>query len=489
MFFGKYNLLISFLLLFTSIIFADDWMLLEHGNYTRITDTILRDLDGDGIDEVIIAHYTYKGKFVEVFKILNNKIQLTDKIAVPKNTIFYDAGDIDNNGKADIFFLTSDGSYYREINLDYTNSSDTSLKLIKNIKSEIVIPQPEILTSVDIIIDINGDGQNDLVIQNIRSIEIYKTKTFTALDYIYLETILEFSLIPGQFYPQYVFYTLPIILITDLDNDKKKEIITKFPNSINIYSLNKHNKWDLKNKIKIGRDNVYFLSNSFVKFSFPVIVDIDSDKNKEIVVSSANLDMPRIKFEAIGDVYFFDKGNFNINTNKQIIVKGIPVNLPVFMNITNKKYKDFIIPYIPFNIITIFKLLSGGGGIDLSFIHYEQSEEKFELRKQKKLFDVPFQIENIMSFIEELPFDQFEDNSYPDFYYFLHDNKNKKVDIIQYNYNNQKSKYQTSIVKNFDLPNFSPELPANLKLGRFTNNKKKDILFVIHKTFYVLKRK
>ncbi|HNZ27064.1 MAG TPA: VCBS repeat-containing protein [Spirochaetota bacterium] len=467
--------------------FSEDWSLLKSGDYTRITNSIVRDLDGDGIDEVIISQFAKKeGKFVEIHKIENDKIVMLDKIPAPDYAIFFDVGDLDNNGTADILFLTSEGVYYRPLNLTATKTHST-LKKIDYIKSEIVVTQPEILTSVDMIIDLDGDKKNELVFANIRNIEIYKTDNFTLIDKIPINTFLEFALIPGQFYPHYIYYTLPIILVTDIDNDNKKEIIAKFQRSINVFScVNK--SWKLKLKVDMAKDNLYFLSNSFVKFTFPIITDMDGDNIKEIVVSSANLDMPRIRFEAIGDLYFMDKGNFSINKNKQIVIKGIPINLPYFLNIGDDKYKDFIIPSIPFNLISIFQLLSGGGEINVPFTFYEQTEERFENRKGRKLFDIPFRIENMMSFIEELPFDQYKDGFYPDFYYFLHDKKNKTVDILYYTYVDSRSRYISEVIKNFDIPGYRSDLPANLKLGRFSKNQKKDVLFIIHKTFYILKR-
>lgn len=476
---------LSFTVTFQS--FSEDWSLLKSGDYTRITNSIVRDLDGDGIDEVIISQFTQKeGKFVEIHKIENTKIVLLDKISVPEYTIFFDVGDLDNDGATEILFLTSDGVYYRPLNIS-TKKIHFTLKKIDYIKSEIVVTQPEILTSVDMIIDLDGDNKNELIFANIRNIEIYETNNFSLIDKIPIHTFLEFALIPGQFYPHYIYYTLPIILVTDIDADNIKEIIAKFPRSINVFSyVNKD--WKLKLKVDMAKDNVYFLSNSFVKFTFPIITDMDSDNIKEIVVSSANLDMPRIRFEAIGDLYFMDKGNFSINKNKQIVIKGIPINLPYFLNVGDDKYKDFIIPSVPFNLVSIFQLLSGGGGIDVPFTFYEQTEERFENRKGKKLFDIPFRIENMMSFIEELPFDQYKDRSYPDFYYFLHDKKNKTVDILYYTYVESKLRYSSEVIKNFDIPGYRADLPANLKLGKFSKNQKKDVLFIIHKTFYILKR-
>ena len=330
---------LSFTVTFQS--YSEDWNLLKSGDYTRITNSIVRDLDGDGIEEVIISQFAQKeGKFVEIHKIENNKIVMLDKISVPEYTIFFDVGDLDNDGATDILFLTSDGVYYRPLNIS-TKKIHFTLKKIDYIKSEIVVTQPEILTSVDMIIDLDGDNKNELIFANIRNIEIYETNNFTLIDKIPIHTFLEFALIPGQFYPHYIYYTLPIILVTDIDADNIKEIIAKFPRSINVFSfVNKD--WKLKLKVDMAKDNVYFLSNSFVKFTFPVITDMDNDNIKEIVVSSANLDMPRIRFEAIGDLYFMDKGNFSINKNKQIVIKGIPINLPYFLNVGDDKYKDFI---------------------------------------------------------------------------------------------------------------------------------------------------
>ena len=415
------------------------------GNYIRITDSKIIDLDKDGVDEVVISHFTYDGKFIDIYKSFFGELILIDKISVPKDTIFFDVGDLENDNKPVILFLTSNGIYYRKIeNLfnsnikniisknDYQNlinknpnTNNINFKWKEHIRSEIVVPQPELLKTVNMIVDLDGNSKNDLIIENIRSIEIYETKEFTLKDKIKLETILEFSMVPGQFYPQYIFYTLPIILVSDLDGDKKKEIITKFPKSINIYKRDSLGRYENRAIVRMGEDNVYFLANSFVKFSFPVITDIDNDNVKEIVVSSANLDMPKIKFEAVGDVYYFEKNKFTINKNKQIVLKGIPINLPFFLNISDSKYKDFICPVIPFNLVSIFGLLSGNGFVNVPFIYYTQDKDKFELNKGKKLFEIPFRIENISSFVEELPFDNFKDGTFPDFYYFQHDYKQK----------------------------------------------------------------
>ncbi|HOJ64313.1 MAG TPA: hypothetical protein PLE45_07815 [Spirochaetota bacterium] len=479
--------LFFFFILFPIIIYSEEWIFLKSKDYLRITDSFVRDLDNDGIDEIIIASFTYSGKRVDIYKIVKNDLVLVDEIDVPKRTIFYDVGDIDNNKIMDIAFLASDGLYYKSINLTKENQK-LKLNYIPNIFSEIVVPQPELLKSVPMIIDLNGDGFNELIIENVRSIEIFDTKNFTKVAAIDLETILEFALIPGQFYPHYIFYTLPIIQIKDLDNDNKKEIITKFPRSINIFGINKGlDNWQLKRKIYIGKDNVYFLSNSFVKFSFPVITDIDNDGIKEIIISSANLDMPRIRFEAVGDVYYFSKWNFNINESKQIVIKGIPLNLPYFFNISNDKYKDFICPSIPFNLLTIFTILSGRGNVNVPFMYYQQDKDKFDIKNAKKLFEIPFRIEHITSFVEELPFDQYKENFFPDFYYFLFNPKEKTVDIIYYYYD--KNKYQSETVKVLSVPDYSSELPGCLKLGKFRNSSKKDVLFVIHKNFFVVKRK
>ncbi len=463
---------------------TESWKVSKSKNYNRITDCIIEDIDNDKIDEIIISYYEHEGKFIDVYKIRNGELNLIDKIKVPYYTVFFDIGDIDNNGKYDIIFLASDGLYYREI--PYKNKN---LIHIKSVKSEIAVPQPELLTDVNMVIDLNGDGKNELIIENIRKIEIYETKNFTQLAAIDLETILEYALIPGQFYPHLIFYTLPIILIEDLDNDNKKEIITKFPTTINIFSQNNLNDWKKRNSFYIGSDNIYFLSNAYLKFAFPVIADIDNDKISEIVVSSANLNMPKLKFEAIGDVYFLSKNNFRLNNNKKIIVKGIPLNLPKFYNISNNKYKDFIIPAIPFNLISIFGLLSGSGSIKVPFLHYIQNNEKFDIKKPNRLFDISVRIENITSFIEELPFDQYKSGRYPDFYYFIHDLNNNSVDIMYYYLNEKNNKYISSTIKTLPIPGFRSDLPATLKLGHLSKNIKKDVAYLTHKNLFILTRK
>jgi hypothetical protein len=278
-------------------------------------------------------------------------------------------------------------------------------------------------------------------------------------------------------------------LIKDLNNDNKKEIITKFPTTINIFSQDSLYNWRKSNKFFIGSDNIYFLSNAYLKFAFPVIADINNDKIQEIVISSANLNMPKLKFEAIGDVYFFKKNNFKMNDNKKITIKGIPLNLPKFYNISNTKYKDFIIPVIPFNLVSVFGLLSGSGSVKVPFMHYTQDDEKFDLKKPNKLFDISVRIENITSFIEEVPFDQYKKNVYPDFYYFVHDFNKKSVDINYYFLNEKKKKYDTEKISTLSIPGYRSELPATLKLGHLSKNIKKDVVYLTHMNLFVVTRK
>ncbi|OHD17310.1 MAG: hypothetical protein A2Y34_03890 [Spirochaetes bacterium GWC1_27_15] len=473
---------IVFLIFLNLNIFSVNWNVYTSNNYLRLSDSVVRDIDKDGIDEIIVSSFTFSGKFIDVYKIDNGNLKVIDKLKVPERTIFFDVGDLDNDGSTDIVFLTSNGLYYRNI------TENKPLRVINSIFSEIVVAQPELLKSVTMIIDLNGDGKNELIIENVRAIEIYETASFTKKGSINLETVLEFSMVPGQFYPQYIFYTLPIILVDDLDNDNKKEIITKFPHSVNIYGQTKNNGWYLKSILKMKQDNVYFLSNSFVKFSFPVISDIDNDKIKEIVVSSANLDLPRIRFEAVGDLFYLDNNVYKPNKNKQIVIKGIPLNLPYFITLNNQKYKDFLCPVIPFNLISIFGLLSGGGTINVPFMYYEQKEEKFDMIWGKKMFEIPFRIENITSFVEALPFDTFKEGEFPDFYYFIHNFKYKNADILYYYYDQVKKSYQQQVIQTLSLPYYTPELPATLKLGKFSKNSKKDVLFIIHRNFYVIAR-
>lgn len=487
MFLKRYTILV--LLIFVSLnVFSQKWDLSSSKEYLRITDCIIEDIDNDSIEEIIISSFSYDGKYVDVYKSINGSLKQIDSIKVPYYTVFFDVGDIDNNGRYDIVFLTSEGLQYREIVFDMS-ARPNILKNIKNVKSEIMVPQPELLTDVNMVVDLDGDGKNELIIQNIRAVEIYETNNFTQLASIKLKTVLEYALIPGQFYPHYIFYTLPIIQVKDLDNDKKMEIITKFPSSINIYGQKSLKNWEIKNRMYVGKDNVYFLSNAYVKFAFPVITDIDNDKIKEIVISSANLNLPRLKFEAIGDVYYFKKKEFAINKNKQIVVKGIPLNLPYFFNISDPKYKDFILPVIPFNIISVFGLLSGAGSIKVPFLYFKQDKDTIDTKRPDKLFDIEVRLENITSFVEELPLDQSAAGEFPDFYYFVHDFKEKTVDILHYYYNEDKEKYYSYAAKTISIPNYRSDLPATMKLGKFTDHKKKDVLYFTHKNLYLLTRK
>ncbi|MBN2545135.1 MAG: hypothetical protein JXB50_05010 [Spirochaetes bacterium] len=478
--------------LFFSVFYfiSEDWIVSKKDSYYRITDCVIVDVDYDGIDEVAIAHFrkTDRKKYVDIFKVTDGNLILIDQIAVPYYTVFFDIGDIDNDKKCDIVFLSSEGLYFKEITVGVKNNRN-SLRFIENIKSEIVVPQPELLTDVRMIIDLDSDGKNEFIFENIRSIEIYETLNFRKIASIRLDTVLEYALIPGQFYPHYIFYTLPIIQLNDLDGDKKLEVITKFPRTINVYGFSTLAEWSLKSSMNVVKDNVYFLSDAYIKFAFPVIVDIDNDDIKEVVISSANLDMPRLRFEAIGDVYFFNKNSLKINKSKKIIVKGIPLNLPYFFNITDKKIKDFIIPVIPFNLLTVFTLLSGSGSAKVPFMLYTQTDESFEIKNPKKLFDIQVRLENITSFVEELPLDQYKPDSYPDFYYFVHDFKNATVDILYY-YNNEKNnKYETESVKSLSIPSYRKELPATLKLAHLSKNIKKDVVYITHDTLFVLSRK
>jgi hypothetical protein len=466
---------------------AAEWKVAKSGDYFRITDCIVRDIDADKIDEIILSSYSYNEKFVDVYKVTPGKLEMIDRVKVPYFTVFFDVGDLDNNGRFDLVFLTSDGLFYREITRSL-KPDNNNLNFIESVKSEIMVPQPELLTDVNLVVDLNGDKKNELVVENIRAIEIFETKTFTRLAKIDLATTLEYALIPGQFYPHYIFYTLPIIQVKDLDNDNKKEIITKFPTTINIYGQTSNNSWAVKNKMYIGSDNVYFLSDAYIKFAFPVIADIDNDQVKEIIVSSANLDMPHLRFEALGDVYYFKKTNFELNKNKKIIVKGIPLNLPYFFNITDAKYKDFIVPVVPFSLISVFGLLSGIGSVKVPFMLFKQTHEDFNLNKPVKLFEISVRIENITSFVEELPLDQYAPGKYPDFYYFVHNFSKRTADILYYYYDEKKEAYNSVTAETLSIPNYDPQLPATLKLGYFSNNIRKSAAYMTHKNLFVLSR-
>lgn len=467
----------------------DQWNVSSSLRYYRITDSIIRDIDNDGLDEIIVSSFGGRVKYVDVYKVKNGELGRIERMKVPDDTIFFDVGDIDNDKACDVVFLSPDGLYYHRISSSYNPANVyKNYTHIPHVRSEIVVSQPELLTNAPMVIDLDGDGTNELIVENVRAIEIYKTGTFVKTASIDLETILEFSIIPGEFYPHYIFYTLPIILVTDMDNDGKKEILTKFPRSLNIYSFSDLSNWYLMDRISMSKDNVYFLSDSFVKFSFPVIDDLDSDNIKEMIISTANLDIPKIRFEAVGDIYYFDKSNIK-RYEKPIVLKGIPMNLPAFFPISDSKNKDLICPAMPFNLYSVFSILSGHGDIKVPFLHLVQ-EKKGEFKiKNKKLFEIPFKIENIMSFVEELPFDQYEKGTFPDFYYFRHDIKNKKVDIDFYYYNTSKKSYREKTIASLEVPTYTPELPANLKTGYFTNTKKKDVVFIIHTNLFVISRK
>lgn len=482
------------LLLLSLSIFASDltdrvdpeWQYVKSKKYLRITDCIIRDIDDDKRDEVVIASFSFSGKTVDVYDVNNNSLQLIVSFSVPQDTIFYDIGDIDNDSFYDIAMLTPQGLYYHSIARN--RGLVTNYNIIKHIKSEIVAPQPELLTSVPMIVDFNNDGKNELVVENVRSIEIYRTADFKMLSSINLETVLEFSIIPGEFYPHYIFYTLPIILIKDIDNDGNKEILTKFPRNMNIFSHNgKMTDWKHARKIKVDKDNVYFLSDSFVKFSFPVIEDIDNNGMSEIIISTANLDMPRIRFEAEGDIYHLDK-RFNNEKRHKITIKGIPVNLPAFFNISDPVYKDLICPVVPFNLVSIFSIISGSGGIKVPFYHYKQTVEGYS-SKADKIFSIEFRIENVMSFVEELPLDQYEAGKLPDFYYFSHNQPNKQSYIEYYYHNENRNRYENDIIATLNTEDYKPYLPATLKIGNFTSHKRKDVVFILHSSFYILTRK
>jgi hypothetical protein len=480
-------LLVFIFFAFILKIYPDNWKVSSTNDYLRITDCIVRDIDKDSLDEIIISYFSYEGKYVDVFRVNNGNLKLSDRIKVPYYTVFFDIGDIDNDGVSDIVFLTSQGLYYRPV-FNYLSQAKDELKLISWVRSEIAVPQPELLKDVHMVMDLNGDGRNEFIMENIRAIEIYETANFKKLASIDLQTILEYALIPGQFYPHYIFYTLPIIQIKDLDNDKKMEIITKFPSSINIYAQKSLSEWQVKNRLYIASDNVYFLSDAYIKFAFPVIEDIDNDKIKEIVISSANLDLPALRFEAIGNVYYFNKNNFTINRNKQILVKGIPLNLPYFFSISDPKYKDFILPVIPFNLISVFELFSGSGNVKVPFLYFKQNSNTFDINHPRKLFEIPVKVENITSFVEELSLDQPNTGEFPDFYYFTHNHNKKTVDIMRYFYNKEKDRYETEISKTLDIPKYRTEMPATLKIGHFTKNKKKDVVFITHSNLFMVTR-
>jgi hypothetical protein len=237
----KFYVFIFFYILFYNLAISSfDINLSKSKNYDRITDCLLRDIDFDGIDEIIISSYNSidNSKVIDVYKIINNNLAIINSIPVPYYTVFFDIGDVNNDGKYEVVFLTSEGLYYKDI-----SNPISEFTIIPQVKSEIVVPQPELLKDVNMVIDLDGNHINELVVENIRAIEIYETKSFKKIASINLETVLEYALIPGQFYPHLIFYTLPIILIKDLDNDGKKEIITKFPTSINIYAQKSLSNW------------------------------------------------------------------------------------------------------------------------------------------------------------------------------------------------------------------------------------------------------
>ena len=113
----------NFLIILSSLIFimthqllnSDSWIVSKTKNYSRITDSIIEDIDFDQNEEIIISYYGHGKKGIDIYKVIDGKLVLLDSETVPYYTVFFDVGDIDNDGKIDILFLASDGIYYRNI--------------------------------------------------------------------------------------------------------------------------------------------------------------------------------------------------------------------------------------------------------------------------------------------------------------------------------------------------------------------------------------
>ncbi|TAF75965.1 MAG: T9SS C-terminal target domain-containing protein [Bacteroidetes bacterium] len=195
-------------------------------------NVISHDLDGDGKPDLIATNYNYNTNNISIIRnnAINNTINGTS-FSAPfslSTSYFYafqtSLGDLDGDGKPEIV-VPSENSLFFSI---FKNNSTLTTLTTASFGSQNSISSGSYLTKGSAIADIDNDGFNDLIFCGSNQLQLYRNLGNGLLNAQGFQTLVN---IPTN-------YSSPsFIQITDIDGDRKKDIILGFEgnNYVSIY--------------------------------------------------------------------------------------------------------------------------------------------------------------------------------------------------------------------------------------------------------------
>jgi len=405
-----------FILFVLSLIFYLPCAAEEENNFFQIyeltvegneIDYVVEDLNNDGLKDLLFFHMvemigTESRIFSVFYQTKNGFPSIADQnFEVDKNAAIYCVSDIAMNHGKEILFFGQKGLFYYSADSGKFNSQP---KMLMETDSMFKLPDGSFLEHYDFAVDLNEDGIDEIIVPNFHhfvihhqdSMGAYTKKSILSVD-------LQTSIISAKEASQYIVasYIIPNIIISDYNNDKKKDIIFVQESRLNIFFQNNAGTFSDEGSVNIEfgdtltktyalriRDrNIYQRGRFKDKTGIKTIQDLNHDGIMDVVTETYSVTKSAFTPQKTLKIFFGRKNNekpskgavFNRSPDNMIVTTGFP-GRGAILDLNGDKRMDLLIPSIELGFFKIIRiLLSGKADVDLQvYKGTEQGDYKEE---------------------------------------------------------------------------------------------------------------
>ena len=448
-------------------------------NFTGLLNEInLYDINNDGLEEIVVSELVNDTRFICLTSFTDNKLICHFREKVPPNALYYDLGDLDNDGKMELVILEPNTYtiYYFNKNLKLEKKQ----KALKSISYSIRSPESNKISHISFIDNIFADEKNEFILIGIDKISIIDPFTSEIISEQDIRGEGIFTVNPETGILTNVHYTMPEISISDFDRDKKKEIIVKFLNTLQVFSITADKKWKKLISLPSQKMEITLMGGGKnFNVSMPAVTDLNNDGMKDIAIYGTKASFENFNIESWVDIFYIQK-NYKGFEKETVKIDGVPANIPLFIDYDQDNHKDILLSYFKLNLGIFLALFFGGGKVNIPFYNfpYEKETGAFS-NKGEKLFRIPVNMEIGIGFLEGLMYEYNTETNTPDFYFYdFHKNRNI-IEVTKMTYNKFFQTYRTQTLAKLE---YKPPKEFNLifrsRLGNITKKTQPELALI-----------
>ncbi len=335
----------------------------------EIRDHITDDLDGDGLEDILIVHLKglepQRTRWISIFFQGRGGRFATapdQSWCIDSTAAIMDTGNIGGDNCREICFITPEGlSYYPMEDGFFSLESEVLIGM----DGLVVYPSPDRMPVIDFVRDWNGDGQDDVAVFTFRGITIFRKKESEQFDpqdsiNIKLETVMwrktrerEDEVVPGLG----ASYRVPNLKLIDYNGDGIRDLLALESERMVVYlggdngSFSSQPDDEILFDVRTEKEKIENLANLSLKAA-----DLDGDGYTEAIITK-QIARGLTGFRGVINIFRGRRGGYRPEPDQVLISEGTASAQTLLRDVNGDGMLDLVLPSFKMGITSIIRVL------------------------------------------------------------------------------------------------------------------------------------